>query len=97
MGIEVILYEPSPVVQKIFFHVLYHYGPAVHRIDQAPALMDRLRYKRPDIIFVDDSFQNNFKNQIEGKAEEFKGIPVVLMSKTEMGEEILEPLTARAF
>ncbi len=97
MGIEVILYDPSPVVQKIFFHVLYHYGPAVHRIDQAPALIDRLKYKRPDIIFVDDTFQDNLKDQIESKAEEFKDIPLILMSKAEMSEEILEQFTARAF
>lgn len=90
MGIEIILYDSSPVTQKIFFHILYHYRPIVHRIDQTSKLIEKVQYSVPDIIFIDAAFSNDIKNQINEKKEKFKNIPIILIAKTDLNQEELE-------
>ena len=99
MGIEIILYDPSPVVQKIFFHILYHYSPIVHRIDQTSKLMEKIQYSKPDIIFIDASFSqdNNLINQINEKKEALKKIPVILMANNPLNQEVFQSTTAKDF
>ncbi len=99
MGIEIILYDPSPVVQKIFFHILYHYSPIVHRIDQTSKLMEKIQYSKPDIIFIDASFSqdNNLINQINEKKEYLKKIPIILMANNPLNQEVFQSTTAKEF
>ena len=85
MGIEIILYDSSPVVQKIFLHVLYHYNPTIHRIDQTSNLLEKIQYSKPDIIFIDASFSQDIKNQVD--KTQLNNIPVILMAKTELNPE----------
>ena len=86
MGIEIVLYDSSPVVQKIFSHILYHYKPTVHRMDQVPKLLETIQHNRPDIIFLDDEFSEDedLQAQIKDK-QELKNIPIILMGTKEMG------------
>ncbi len=95
MGIEIILYDSSPVVQKIFHHVLYHYRPTVHRIDDTSKLVEKIQYNKPDIIFIDFTFSQDIKKQLGD--ERFKNIPVILMAKTELNPEALQASSARDF
>ena len=99
MGIEIILYDPSPVVQKIFFHILYHYSPIVHRIDHISKLMEKIQYSKPDIIFIDASFSqdNNLINQINEKKEDLKKIPIILMANNPLNQEVFQSTTAKDF
>ena len=99
MGIEIILYDPSPVVQKIFFHILYHYNPIVHRIDQTSKLVEKIQYSKPDIIFIDNSFSqdSNLINTINEKQESLKKIPIILMSNTTLNQEAFQPTKAQDF
>ena len=90
MGIEIILYDSSPVTQKIFFHILYHYRPIVHRIDQTSKLIEKIQYSVPDIIFIDAAFSNDIENQINEKKEKFKNIPIILIAKKDLNQEELE-------
>ncbi len=85
MGIEIILYDSSPVVKKIFLHVLYHYNPTIHRIDQTSNLREKIQYSRPDIIFIDSSFSQDIKNQVD--KTQLNNIPVILMAKKELNPE----------
>ena len=97
MGIEIVLYDSSPIVQKIFFHILYHYSPIVHRIDETSALIEKIQYSKPDIIFIDAAFSknNNLINKINEKKEELKKIPIILMSKTDLDPRELESIFAQ--
>ena len=85
MGIEIVLYDSSPVTQKIFFHVLYHYSPVVHRVDQASALIDKIQFHSPDIIFIDSPFSEDqkFKNHMNQIREKWANIPIILMTSKE--------------
>ncbi len=82
MGIEIVLYDSSPVTQKIFFHVLYHYGPVVHRVDEASALIDKVKFHSPDIIFIDSAFSEDQKLQkhMVQSREKWANIPIILMT-----------------
>ena len=90
MGLEIVLYDASPVTQKIFSHILYHYKPNIHRIDQPNQLLEKVQHQKPDIIFLDQTTQQNssieLNNQIKTK-EEFNNIPLVLMSKTKLEDK----------
>ena len=97
MGIEIILYDSSPVTQKIFFHILYHYRPIVHRIDQTSKLMEKVQHSIPDIIFIDAAFSNDIKNQINKKKEQLKNVPIILMAKEDLNQEELESSVAQGF
>ena len=98
MGIEIILYDSSPVTQKIFFHILYHYSPIVHRIDQPSKLMEKVQYSNPDIIFIDANFSDDIKNQIDQKKkEDLKNIPVILMAKKDLDQTELKSSAAHDF
>ncbi|MDE0119323.1 MAG: hypothetical protein OXM55_04860 [Bdellovibrionales bacterium] len=95
MGIEIVLYSSSPVIQKIFFHLLYHYGPTVHRVDQPSTLMEKVQYNQPDIIFIDDTFSSDLQNHIKAKKEALKNIPIILMAKQELDKQVLESSAAQ--
>ena len=99
MGIEIVLYSSSPIIQKIFFHILYHYSPTVHRIDQPSMLMEKIKYNHPDIIFIDDLFaqESSLQAHIKEKTEELKNIPIILMAKSELDKKTLESSAARDF
>ena len=86
MGIEIVLYDSSPVVQKIFSHILYHYKPIVHRMDQVPKLLETIQHNRPDIIFMDDEFSQDedLQAQIKNK-QELQNIPIIFMGNEEKG------------
>ena len=53
MSLEIILYDSSPVTQKIFSHILYPYAPNVYHTNKAAELLDKIQYNKPDIIFMD--------------------------------------------
>ena len=97
MGIEIILYDSSPIIQKIFFHILYHYNPIVHRVDETSALIEKVKYSKPDIIFIDATLSknNNLVNKIKEKKEELKKIPLILMSNTDLEKRELENISAQ--
>lgn len=97
MGIEIILYDSSPVTQKIFFHILYHYRPIVHRIDQTSKLMEKIQYSNPDIIFIDAHFSDEIKNQINHEKQKLKNIPIILMAKKDPNQKDLESSVAQDF
>ena len=99
MGIEIVLYSSSPIIQKIFFHILYHYSPTVHRIDQPSMLIEKIKYNHPDIIFIDDLFaqESSLQTHIKEKTEELKNIPIILMAKSELDKKTLESSAARDF
>ena len=82
MSLDIILYGSSPVVQKIFSHVLYHYIPTVNRIGEITELIKQTENKKPDIIFIDDSFNDSLSNE-EGQLQvnhflnQVEGIPLI--------------------
>ncbi len=87
MGLEIVLYSSSPVVQKIFSHVLYHYGPKVHRVDEATKLIKKIEHKRPDIIFIERSNEASKDKALNAqikKKEGFDKIPIVLLSRDKL-------------
>ncbi|MDE0517995.1 MAG: response regulator [Bdellovibrionales bacterium] len=95
MGIEIVLYSSSPVVQKIFFHLLYHYSPTVHRVDKPSMLVEKVQYTHPDIIFIDGTLSGDLQTQIKAKKEELKDIPIILMSTKELDKQALESSAAQ--
>ena len=97
MGIEIILYDSSPITQKIFFHILYPYRPTVHRIDQTSKLIEKVQYSVPDIIFIDAAFSDDIKNQINEKKEQLKNVPIILMAKEDLNHEELKTSVAQDF
>ena len=97
MGIEIILYDSSPITQKIFFHILYPYRPTVHRIDQTSKLIEKVQYSIPDIIFIDAAFSDDIKNQINKKKEQLKNVPIILMAKEDLNHEELKTSVAQDF
>ena len=96
MGIQVVLYGSSPVVQKIFFHILYHHRPTVQRVSAPSELMEKIQYSRPDIIFMESAVAKD--QNIQAKIKEgTKNIPVILMSKTELDQTTLQSVDAKDF
>ena len=63
MALDIVLYDTSPVVQKIFSHILYHYGPTIHRVDEPNSLLKKIEYSQPDIIFFRLLTQPKQKNK----------------------------------
>ena len=90
MGIEIVLYSSSPVIQKIFFHLLYHYNPTVHRMDKPSMLIEKVQYSQPDIVFIDDTFSNDLQIYIQKTKEILKDIPIILIAKQELDKQVLE-------
>jgi len=97
MGIEIILYDSSPIIQKIFLHVLYHYRPIVHRIEQTSKLMEKIQYNKPDIMFIDTSVSKDIKNQMNRQKEDLKNIPIILMTKENISQKELKSFVAHGF
>ena len=98
MGIEIVLYDRSPVTQKIFFHVLYHYGPVVHRVNRADELIKQIQFRSVDIIFIDSAFSDdqNLKSQIQKEAEgKLKNIPIILIAPKEELNQDRKPTLAK--
>ena len=67
MGLQIVLYDASPVTQRIFSHILYHYKPQIHRVDQVNQLLEKIQHQKPDIIFIDQSTQKSFRFRPERK------------------------------
>ena len=98
MGIEIVLYDRSPVTQKIFFHVLHHYGPIVHMVSRADAFIQKIQFHAPDIIFIDSVFSDDpdLQSQIQKEAEgKLKNIPIILMAHKEVSPHQRESTRAK--
>ena len=84
MSLEIVLYDSSPVIQKIFSHILYPYAPNIYRTDQAEELINKIEYSQPDMIFMDDpaaslSLNTDVLSNIDTKTKA-QNIPVILMT-----------------
>ena len=94
MGLEIILYDTSPVVQKIFSHILYHYAPAIYRTHQPGELIARMQSRRPDMVFMDYAASRKMERDMAGKVEGvLKDIPVILISGDDMDAAGQVPLS----
>ncbi len=85
MALEIILYDTSPIVQKIFSHILYHYAPVIYRTDQPADLATKIRSSRPDLVFIDYSVSQQVDKKIgKAVAQMLQGVPVILMSQQDV-------------
>ena len=94
MGIEIILYDSSPITQKIFSHILYHYHPKVHRVDEATDLMEKILHSKPDIIFIDKVFS---EKHTEDQLSNLKDVPIIFIGQEALSETELEKSLAEDF
>ncbi len=97
MALEIVVYDSSPIIQKIFSHVLYPYGPKIHRVDQPEQLLTKVRQKKPDIIFIDPSTSEDNTSSSIKQDKELNHIPLVLMSNTALKEKNWSGLKSKAF
>ncbi len=86
MSLEIVLYDSSPVTQKIFSHILYHYAPTVYRTDKVSELLNKIQYSKPDIIFMDypssQALEQNTLKNINTKTRS-QNIPIILMTSND--------------
>lgn len=87
MALEIVLYDTSPIVQKIFSHVLYHYAPVIYRTNQPNDLVAKVRSGRPDLVFIDYSVSQQADKKIsEEIVQVLQSVPVILMSQKDMND-----------
>ena len=86
MSLEIILYDSSPVTQKIFSHILYHYAPTVYRTDKVSELLNKIQYSKPDIIFMDypssQSLEQSTLKNINTQTNS-QNIPIILIASND--------------
>ena len=100
MSLEIVLYDSSPVTQKIFSHILYHYAPTVYRTDKVSELLNKIQYSKPDIIFMDypssQSLEQSTLKSINTKTRS-QNIPIILMTSNDSPPKDQKSSLAKVF
>ncbi len=98
MALDIVLYDTSPTVQKIFSHILYSYAPNVYRTDQPKELIEKVKSQKPDLVFVDYSVSLQPDKKIDEQVQKniLESTPLVLMVRGNTISSDLESYPARA-
>ena len=98
MALEIVLYDRSPVVHKIFSHVLYHYAPVIYRTDQTKDFTAKIQSHKPDLVFIDYSISQELEKKLSDEiASVVQHIPVILLSKQDIQGESVMPYKAKDY